>query len=71
MYLRPDLVKTERLKDVGLVANEYSDIPQFIPFVENYPEAHVGDPTPASAEKGEQIVNKTVDRVVEFLRQWH
>lgn len=71
MYLRPDLVKAERLKDVGLAANEYPDIPQFAPFVETYPEAHVGDPTPASAEKGEQIVGKTVERVVEFLKQWH
>lgn len=70
LYLRPDLVKKNRLKDVGFVPNEYPDVLQFNPFVETYPEAHVGDPTPASAEKGEQIVNRTVERVAEFLRQW-
>ncbi|MBQ4489786.1 MAG: creatininase family protein [Pyramidobacter sp.] len=71
MYLRPDLVKTERFKDVGLLTNEYADIPTFTPFVEMYPEAHVGDPTPASAEKGEQIVTKAVERIVAFLKQWN
>lgn len=70
MYLRPDLVKTDRIKDVGLREVEYPDIPQFTPFIEMYPDAHVSDPTPATAAKGEKIVNRTVDRVVEFLKQW-
>ncbi|MGN0837599.1 MAG: creatininase family protein [Pyramidobacter sp.] len=71
MYLRPDLVKKDRLKDVGLHDSKYSDIQQFNPLVEMYPEAHVGDPTPATAEKGEQIVRRAVDRIVEFLNQWN
>ena len=37
---------------------------------ELYTEAVVGDATIGTREKGEQIVNKTVDRVVGFLRQW-
>ena len=35
-----------------------------------YKDAVIGDATVGTKEKGEMIVNKTLDRVVEFLRQW-
>lgn len=70
LYIRPDLVKMDRAVEVPLIKNDYPDIPVFTPFVENYPDAHVADPTCATREKGEKIVEMAVDRVVEFLSQW-
>ena len=70
LYLRPDLVKMDRAIRVDPVPDEYPDIPRFTLTNELYTEAVVGDATIGTREKGEQIVNKTVDRVVGFLRQW-
>ena len=71
LYLRPDLVKMDRLAKVDPLPDAYPDIPQFNPTRELYPEAMIGDATVATKEKGEQIVNKTLDRIVEFLKQWN
>ena len=70
LYLRPDLVKTDRLQRVDPLPDAYPDIPQFKLTNESYKDAVIGDATVGTKEKGEQIVNKTVDRVVEFLKQW-
>lgn len=70
LYLRPDLVKMDRAMRVEPLPDEYPDIPHFRLTNEAYPDAVIGDGTVATKEKGEQIVNKTVDRVVEFLKQW-
>lgn len=70
LYLRPDLVKMDRAMRVDPLPDAYPDIPQFKMTNESYKDALIGDATVGSREKGEQIVNKTVDRVVEFLKQW-
>lgn len=71
LYLRPDLVKTDRLMKVEPLPDEYSDIPQFNPTRELYADAMIGDATEGTREKGEAIVTKTVDRVIKFLKQWN
>lgn len=72
LYIRPDLVKADRLMRMDPKPDAYPDIPRFNPTCEIYGEpAMIGDATVASREKGEQIVNKTLDRVVEFLKQWN
>lgn len=71
LYLRPDLVKIDRLDCVTPLPNEYPDIPCFNPTRELYPKAMIGDATEGGREKGELIVEHTLDRVVEFLKQWN
>lgn len=71
LYLHPDLVKMERVICVPPIQDNYPDIPQFVATREIYPDAVVGDGTVASREKGELVVNKTVDRIIEFLKQWN
>lgn len=70
LFLRPDLVKFDRALKVEPLPDAYPDIPRFTLTNELYQDAVIGDGTVATREKGELIVNKTVDRVVEFLRQW-
>ncbi len=70
LYLRPDLVKFERAMKVEPLPDLYPDIPQFNMTQDVYKDAVIGDATVGTKEKGEMIVNKTLDRVVEFLRQW-
>jgi len=70
LYLRPDLVKFDRALKVEPLPDAYPDIPQFNPTRELYHNAVIGDGTVATREKGEMIVNMTVDRIVEFLKQW-
>lgn len=70
LYLRPDLVKLDRVLKVEPIVDPYPDIPQFNPTQELYKDAVVGDGTVATREKGEQIVQKTISRIVDFLNQW-
>ncbi|MDO5016677.1 MAG: creatininase family protein [Eubacteriales bacterium] len=73
LYLRPDLVnmdKAERVEpDEKLYA--FPDIQRFVPISDKTPNAIVGDASKGTAEKGEKIVKKSVDRIVEFLtKEW-
>lgn len=71
LYVRPDLVKTDRLqKIVPPIKNDYPEFQQFIPFACYGDEYMLGDATTASAEKGKALVEATLDRMVEFLKQW-
>ncbi len=70
LYLRPDLVKFDRAIKVDPLPDAYPDIAQFNPTCVSYPDAVVGDATVGTREKGQLIVEKTLDRIVEFLQQW-
>ncbi|MDR2527688.1 MAG: creatininase family protein [Synergistaceae bacterium] len=71
LYLRPDLVKTDRLTKVeNKIKNNYLDIGQFYLFKECCDTYVIGDAVAASREKGEKIVTLALDRIVEFLKQW-
>ena len=72
LHLRPELVKMERAKIEKMQIEgffDYPDIQQFFLFEECCDTWTLGDPTGASAEKGEQIVNAALDRMVEFLNK--
>lgn len=71
LYVRPDLVKTDRLQKVEpAIQNNYPEFQQFIPFACYGDQYMLGDATSASVEKGEKLVEATLDRMVEFLKQW-
>ena len=72
MYVRPDLVKMDRLQKVApSIQNDYPEFQQFVPFACYGDEYMVGDSTTASAEKGRRIIEATLDRMVAFLKQWN
>nr|WP_255700476.1 creatininase family protein [Dethiosulfovibrio faecalis] len=72
MYLRPDLVKQDRLKKVNPgIVNDYPEFQQFVPFSCYGDDYMLGDATCASAAKGKALVEATLDRMVEFLEQWN
>lgn len=72
MYVRPDLVKEDRLQKIEpFFKNNYPEYQQFIPFACYGDEYLLGDATKASNEKGEKLVEATLDRMVEFLKQWN
>lgn len=70
LYLRPDLVKIDRLEKVDPLPDLYPDIQRFMFIAERSRSGVVGDATLATREKGEQIVEKSIARIVEFLKQW-
>ena len=45
-----------------------NDIVTYVPFVQTAPGALLGDATIGTAEKGKQIVEKCVDRIVEYMK---
>jgi creatinine amidohydrolase len=72
LYLRPDLVDVTRItksepKDVALYTG-YQDIIKYKPFSMYTDSGSVGDSTVATREKGEALVTKCVDRLVEFIQ---
>lgn len=72
MYVRPDVVKTDRLKSIEpAIKNDYPEFQQFYPFACYGGEYQIGDATEASREKGEALVEATLDRMAEFLKQWN
>ena len=73
LYLRPDLVNmddaTRVCPDEELY--DFPDIIRFVPMDKKTPNATVGDATLGTAEKGEKIVARCVDRIVEFMeKKW-
>ncbi|MEL7647956.1 MAG: creatininase family protein [Sedimentibacter sp.] len=72
MYLKPEMVRMDKLvnalpKKVGHYT-EYTDFIKFRSFDTLTDIGSVGDSTAASVEKGEKIVNRCVDRIVEFVQ---
>ena len=71
LYLRPDLVKTDRLiRTEPKKINEFPDVQVFWSIPDMTDTAMVGDATTASREKGEKIVEKALERMAAFLEQW-
>lgn len=71
LYLYPELVKMERAcKTLNKKQNDYPDVIQFFPFADCSDTWVIGDATCASVEKGEKIVNASLDRMEAFLRNW-
>jgi len=71
LYLRPDLVRTDRLiRTEPKKINEFPDVQVFWSIPDMTDTAMVGDATTASREKGEKIVEKALERMAAFLEQW-
>ncbi|GHS92589.1 creatinine amidohydrolase [Synergistales bacterium] len=73
LYLRPDLVKFDRaVKSPNKVSGFYDfpDVISYRLFDECSDNYIIGDPTSASAEKGEKIVTAALDRMEAFLDAW-
>ena len=71
LAIRPDLVKTDRLHADGTKSDSpyASRIVQFHRMEEISTRGNYGDPTVASAEKGERMLNAIVDNLVELVRE--
>lgn len=73
LYLRPELVKMERAcKTLNKIEGfyDYPDVISFTPFAECCDTWVLGDGTKASREKGEKIVTKSLERMLEYLDKW-
>jgi len=70
LYLHPELVDISKTEFIKLDErfNEYNDIITYHEFGDKTPNGILGDATIASAEKGKAIVEKCVDRIVEFMK---
>ena len=70
LYLREDLVEKDKIEDQeSLFDNKYPDFITYEDFDEYTKSGILGMATVASKEKGEKIVTKCVDRIVEFLTE--
>lgn len=70
LYLFPELVDTTEMTRVEPVNNgSYADFIGFAPFTSRTPNGTIGDATVATKEKGEQLVNRCVDRIVTYMKE--
>ena len=69
LTLRPDLVLTDRLHADGFrPESQYQDrVTRFLRIDEESERGNVGDPTVASAEKGERMLSAIVDSLIEVV----
>ena len=70
-YLFPEYVVMEKAGKADPAREAYerdSDIVTYVPFIQTAPAALLGDATIGTAEKGRQIVEKCVDRIVEYMK---
>lgn len=75
MAVRSDLVDSSRFVRETLkpgLLSKYPEVIQYdIPFREMTESGVAGDPTTATREKGELLIEKCLDRVVAFLNEWN
>ncbi|MBI3965621.1 MAG: creatininase family protein [Chloroflexi bacterium] len=73
LAVRPDLVRTDKYVDgmpVQGLAQRYPDV-MLHPYASDRNEyGHLGDPSRASKEKGEEIIRRTAERYTAFLNEW-
>ncbi|MDR1622792.1 MAG: creatininase family protein [Synergistaceae bacterium] len=69
LYLSPNLVRMEDAARVEPAPAHisYPDIVRYVPLETKTPSGIVGDATLGSAEKGRKIIEKCVDRIVEYM----
>lgn len=52
------------------LAKEYPDVMQYRIFKEDCPEGYEGEPGLGTAEQGRELLQRTMDRLEQFLRAW-
>lgn len=72
MYLFPELVDMDELSCVDPhTSSEFSDFIQLTKFTTKTQNGCIGDATVATKEKGEKIVHKCVNRIIEFVGKYY
>lgn len=71
LYLYPELVDFSKGELIKLDEkfSEYNDIITYYEFEDKTPNGILGDATVASAEKGKAVVERCVNRIVEFMKK--
>jgi len=71
LYLYPDLCRMERAKPAKTKPKPLEGLPIVTPldWVIYCPEGYVGDPTKATKEKGEKLVEALVNGIIEAIRK--
>lgn len=68
LYLRPELVHMEEATCVDKAPDaEFTDIIRYASFTDRTPNGTIGDATAASAEKGKELVERCVTKIVNFM----
>lgn len=72
LHLYPELVDFSKAECVKMDESKflkYSDVITYVPFNKKSPNGILGDATIATAEKGKQIVDVCVNRIVDFMNE--
>ena len=70
LAMRPDLVRTDKLDPDGeREGMRASGLASYYRFDQRTKHGGVGDPTTATAEKGERFLNVSADEVAEDIKQ--
>ena len=69
MYLYPELVDHSEITCVKAKPNKYPDILTYSKFTAKTDNGSIGDSTTATPEKGKAIVNRCLDRILQYLRE--
>ena len=70
LYLRPDLVDFSRAEIVEPKSSHYqifSDVIRYIPFEEKTHNGTLGNAKAGNSEKGRQLIERCVDRIVSYM----
>jgi creatinine amidohydrolase len=71
LYFRPDLVdmsKATRVEPTTDTFEVYTDIIRYLPFGLKTYNGTIGDATVASAVKGRALIEKSVERIVAYMK---
>lgn len=73
LAIRPGLVRVDRYQagsSYDSLQARFPDVQMHLLTSERGPVGHFGDPSPATAAKGDEIIRRTLARLEEFLRAW-
>ncbi|GHH99782.1 creatininase family protein [Neobacillus kokaensis] len=70
MYLHPELCDLDNwVHEPPKIKDQYPDIIQYVPFSHKTDSGTIGNATLGTAAKGEALVNRSVERIVQFLSE--
>jgi creatinine amidohydrolase len=69
MYLYPELVDHAEITCTQAKPNRYPDILTYSKFTDKTDNGSIGDSTKATPEKGKEIVNRCLDRILEYMKE--
>ena len=69
MYLYPELVDHSEITCVQAKPNKYPDILTYAKFTAKTDNGSIGDSTTATPEKGKAIVDRCLDRILQYMQE--